>query len=279
MKRFCLIGHPLAHSISPVIHERLFKLSGCECSYRLNELPPEGLKDGINSLKKLDGFNVTIPYKQAVIPYLDAIDERAERYNAVNTVKCGGGKTEGFNTDSVGFIKSLEFAGISLSGKVLLCGAGGVAHMMAYEALDRDCSLVIATPTISEAQRLCDELLVKYKSADISAQGLAYVSGSFDLILNGTPVGMFPNAGKMPVPHSVANSAAAVFDAVYNPCETRLVKTCKKAGAKAQGGLSMLVLQAAAAQEIWTGAQFKQDDLRNLIEEMQNYITENFNNK
>jgi shikimate dehydrogenase len=275
-KNFCLIGYPLVHSISPEIHRRLFNLSGIDAQYNLVEITPENFETNLHYLKTLDGFNVTIPHKQRILPYLSEIDPRALRYGAVNTVK-GGIKLSGFNTDVEGFLRALASAKISLSGRVLLCGAGGAARMMACEALDRGCSLVVATRAIESAQSCADHLKNLYPKSDITAQLLQDVGGSFDLILNGTPVGMYPHNDGCPVAPSVVQSATAVFDAVYNPCETQLLKLARTAGAKAQGGLTMLVWQAAAAQEIWTGASFDESTIKSLCCEMEILITKKYN--
>jgi shikimate dehydrogenase len=276
MENFCLIGHPLGHSISPAIHERLFALSGFQATYVLREIEPGGLEAQIPALRDFYGFNVTLPFKQTIMPFLKTVEERALRYNAVNTVLCESGEFHGFNTDVEGFLRALTLAQIPLEGKVLLCGAGGVSRMMACEALDRGCSLVVATPTISEASRCVDSLHALYPDADIEAAALAYLSGSYDLILNGTPAGMYPDVKGCPVPLSVARSAGAVFDAVYNPVETQLLKAAASAGAKTRGGLTMLVWQAAAAQEHWTGATFKSDDIDTLCRDMARLVSSEF---
>lgn len=276
MKEYCLIGHPLGHSISPEVHESLFSLSGYHGAYTLKDIEPDAFDTEASALKSFHGFNVTIPYKQTIIPLLDSVDERAKRYHAVNTVKCESGKMHGYNTDAEGFLRALSSADIELSGSVLLCGAGGVASMMASEALDRGCSLVVATPTIGEAVRFVNGLLGEYSGAKIEASALAYISGSFDLILNGTPAGMYPKVKSCPVPTAVARSASAVFDAVYNPAETQLIKTARAAGAKVQGGLTMLVWQAIAAQEIWTGAHFKPEDIDTICRDMASLLSDRF---
>lgn len=268
MKEYCLIGHPLGHSLSGEIHRRLFELSGVAGSYTLNDIEADDIGSQIDYLRGLSGFNITIPYKQTIIPFLQSIDERARLYNAVNTVKCENGEMHGYNTDVDGFLRALNDAGIALEGRVLLCGAGGVSGMMAAEALRQGCSLTVATRTIGKATRFIDSLLAKFPGAKIEASALPYLSGSFDLILNGTPAGMYPDIKGSPVPASVARCAGAVFDAVYNPAQTQLLKTAQAAGAKVQGGLTMLVLQAAAAQELWTGAHFKSDDIKAICKEM-----------
>jgi shikimate dehydrogenase len=276
MNEFCLIGHPLGHSISPQIHERLFNLSNTCASYVLKDIAPESLGDQVGQLRGLTGFNVTIPHKQAMIGYMATIDRRAARYNAVNTVCVEGGEFHGYNTDVEGFLRALGHADIPLTGKVLLCGAGGVSSMMAYEALDRGCALTVATRKIGGATRFAEELRAHYTDAKIEVSSLAYLSGSYDLILNGTPAGMYPDLKGCPVPTDVARSAKAVFDAVYNPTETVLMKTARDAGAKVEGGLTMLVWQAAAAQELWTGARFRPEEIETLCHEMEVLLQDEF---
>lgn len=273
---YALIGYPLGHSVSPVIHARLFALSGVRADYRLTELAPGQLEASLPRLRTLSGFNVTIPHKQAILPLLDEVDGRAARYGAVNTVLCEAGYTIGYNTDVVGFLRALAQAGIALTGRVLLCGTGGVAHMMACEALDRGCALTVGARTYGKAAAFVEELLTLYPGASAEPSALAYVSGSFDLILNGTPCGMYPHTKDLPVPLNVARSARAVFDAIYNPEETLLLARAAAAGAKVQSGLSMLVWQAAAAQEIWTKRSFAPEDIALLCKEMESYIKEQF---
>lgn len=273
---FGLIGHPLGHSISPEIHRRLFALSGVNGSYEAMDFPPDELEQHLPALRALDGFNITIPYKQALLPLLDTVDGRTQRYGAVNTVKCTDSGMAGFNTDVTGFLRALTQAEIPLAGSVLLCGAGGVAHMMACEALERGCKLTVGARTYGKASTFADELLARYPGSQVEPAALVYLSGSFDLILNGTPAGMYPDTKEIPVPLSVARSAKAVFDTIYNPIETALLARARAAGAKVQNGLTMLVWQAAAAQEIWTGHAFSNQDIDALCRDMADYIKEHF---
>ncbi|MDR3644761.1 MAG: shikimate dehydrogenase [Clostridia bacterium] len=271
MLRYCLIGHPLGHSISPQIHRRLFELSGREGRYELYGVAPDMFGAAFAAgapLRAFDGFNVTIPYKQKIIAFLDKVSEPAQKYGAVNTVLNDGGSLRGFNTDVQGFLRALSGAGIALGGRVLLCGAGGVAHMMACEALDRGCALTVAARSPEKAADFAAQLRVKYPGAQIESAALSKAAGGFDLILNGTPAGMSPRTEDCPVTKGTAQHAAAVFDAVYNPGRTRLLRYAQAAGAKTQGGLPMLVWQAAAAQEIWGPARFDEKQLAPLCEEM-----------
>ncbi len=274
---FRLIGYPLGHSMSPYFHQKLFALSDINAEFDYFEIEPDKFDEKSAKLRGLDGFNITIPYKQRIIPLLDQIDPRAKRCGAVNTVKSEGGRLLGYNTDAIGFLRALEDADIGLCGRVLLCGAGGASRMMACEALERGCALVIATRDGKNAQAAKTDLLKVFPDADISAQKLDELSGRFDLILNGTPAGMYPKTEGCPVSLTVINNAAAVFDAIYNPCETTFVKAARAAGAKAAGGIDMFVWQAVAAEEIWMDAHFAKSDIEALKAEMIEYIGSHFN--
>jgi shikimate dehydrogenase len=263
MKNFALIGYPLGHSLSPIIHTELFKAKNLEAKYELKEIAPENLAAEFEGLKGLCGFNVTIPHKVNIIPLLDELDERAALFGAVNTVKVDeNGKTKGYNTDCSGFLNSLKMADIPLAGKVLLCGCGGVARMFAFEAILAGCDLTIAVreADMPVAKKVADEISEKLgKNADIIP--LSEVSGGYDLIINATPVGMFPHTDACIIGKEIIEASKAVFDAVYNPSETLFIKYAKDAGIKYSNGLPMLVWQAAVAEEIWNGFSFDFDDI------------------
>ncbi len=266
MKTFALIGYPLGHSMSPVIHRELMKTAKIEGSYELIEIAPENLADKFEELKKFDGFNVTIPHKINIIPFLDKVNERAELFGAVNTVKAGE-ETTGYNTDCFGFLRALEMADIKLKGSTLVCGAGGVARMFAFECALADCDLTIAVrdDDLSAGNKIKDEIKSKLgKSADVIR--LSEVSDGYDLIINGTPLGMHPNVNTCVLPEEIIAKSKAVFDAVYNPEETLFIKYAKKAGLKYSNGLPMLVWQAAVAEEIWFDADFTFEDIERVIE-------------
>lgn len=265
MKSFALIGYPLGHSMSPVIHRELLKISKTEGTYELIEIAPENLSSKIEELKRFDGFNVTIPHKINIIPFLDNTDSRAELFGAVNTVKCGETVT-GYNTDCFGFLRALEMADIPLSGNVLLCGAGGVARMFAFECILADCNLTIAVrdDDIPAAEKIKAEINEKLgKNATVIR--LNEVSDGYDLIINGTPLGMHPNINTCVLPEETIAKSKAVFDAVYNPEETLFIKYAKNAGLKYSNGLPMLVWQAAVAEEIWLGTKFSFEDIEKVI--------------
>lgn len=266
MKSFGLTGYPLGHSLSPVIHRELFKISGIEGEYKLYEISPENLKNEFSSLTGLCGFNVTIPHKIDVIPFLDELDERAALFGAVNTVHTGK-KLKGYNTDCHGFLRAIKMAGIDLSGNVLLCGSGGVARMFAFETVLAGCSLTIAVrdDDIPAANILAGEIKEKLDK-EAKVLNLKDVSESYNLIINGTPVGMHPNTNACVLPKEIIQKADAVFDAIYNPEETLFIKYAKEAGLKYSNGLSMLVWQAAIAEEIWNNVEFSEEDIQRVIE-------------
>lgn len=266
MKSFGLTGFPLGHSLSPFIHRELFKISGTDGEYRLFEISPENLKDEISELTKLCGFNVTIPHKINVIPFLDELDERAALFGAVNTVKTGE-KLKGYNTDCYGFLRAVKMADIDLSGNVLLCGSGGVSRMFAFEAVLAGCNLTIAVreDDIPAAEVIASEIKEKLNK-EAKILNLKDVSGNYNLIINGTPVGMHPNTDACILPKEIIQKANAVFDAIYNPEETLFIKYAKEAGIKYSNGLSMLVWQAAIAEEIWNDVEFSEKDIQKVIE-------------
>lgn len=268
MKHFGLLGHPLGHSMSPFIHKELFALQGEPAGYRLYPIPPEELERGISALLALDGFNITIPYKQAVIPYLDRLDESAARYQSVNTAaRDGQGNWVGFNTDVYGFLSSIRSMGASLTGKVLLLGAGGTGKMMAVETLlaGGELTLAVRDPESASALSLRRFLTQLFPSCPFTVTTLKEVSGRFDLLLNSTPAGMYLNPDPMPVSPETAGSARFVFDAVYNPEDTPLVRAARERGATARSGMAMLVRQAVRAQEIWLNCSFPEEDIAPII--------------
>lgn len=267
MKSFALIGYPLGHSMSGIIHRELFKISGIQADYTLMETAPEHLEKDFEQLKKLNGFNVTIPHKINIIPMLDELSDRARLFGAVNTVDIKGSKATGHNTDCHGFLRALSMADIELGGRVLLCGSGGVSRMFAFESVMAGADLTIAVreadvPAAEEIKKEIKEKLDK----DIKTALLSDAEKGWDLIINGTPVGMYPNVNACPINEDIILSSKAVFDAVYNPKETVFVKTAKDAGLKYSNGLPMLVWQAAVAQEIWNDVHFEQQDIKKVID-------------
>ncbi len=282
MRKFGILGHPLGHSLSPQIHERLFALDGEKTDYQMYDIPPEELPGKFGFLAELDGFNITIPHKVSIIDFCDRLDEGAQRYRSVNCVRNGAEKV-GYNTDVIGFTKSIAALGASLSSNVLLIGCGGVGRMMAIETALSGGDLTIAA--LKSDKPLAEEVVREIKALKPDARaGIAFISGEsldrpdlpegarFDLLVNACPVGMFPKTDKMPCTPAVLEGVSYVFDAVYNPKVTLLAKTAREMGAKAMTGMAMLVLQAVAAHEIWDGSSYKTEDVNKIISDMEELI-------
>lgn len=265
---FAVIGHPIGHTMSPFIHKKLFEAAGVGGDYRALDISPEKLAAEFENLKKLGGCNVTIPHKSAIIPLLDETEDFAALCGAVNTVKFSGGRAIGYNTDKIGFLKALRHGGLAASGKILLCGCGGAARMIAFVCAEKNCDITIAVreKSLAKAESLAEEVKKAFPQTEIRAAATEKISGDFDLLCNATPAGMFPNTDSCPSPDSLIASCRGVFDCVYNPGETLLLKKAKNFGCKTEGGMSMLVWQAAAAQEIWHGVKFKSEDINSLCE-------------
>lgn len=281
-ERFALLGHPLGHSLSPFLHTRLFALSGREAVYTLEDIPPEQLAGSFPALLgRLRGCNVTIPYKQAVIPFLSALRGRAELYRSVNTVSVTETGAVGYNTDAEGFLASLRDADVPLGGRVVLLGAGGVGRTFACEAALAGARIVNAVRESGIASADSLRTYVRELVPDVSydvvpLSRLAELEGDIDLLINATPVGMHPHPDASPVGEAVLRHTAAVFDAVYNPGETRFLRMAKACGAKTIGGMPMLVWQAAAAHACWYGGSFDPEDIRQLIADAYSELARSF---
>lgn len=245
-----LIGEKLGHSFSAEIHRQLF-----DYHYELKEIPREELAAFIQS-KSFSAINVTIPYKEMVIPYLDMVDETAQAIGAVNTIVNRNGKLYGYNTDFLGMKALIESANITLSGKkVLILGSGGTSKTALAVAESLHCSKAIRISR--DGQNGCITYLQakeQYSDADI--------------IINTTPCGMYPNIGESAVDLSDYTQLQGVIDVVYNPLQTKLVCDAKQKGIPAVGGLYMLVAQAVFAAERFTDTKIptkKIDEIYNRL--------------
>lgn len=276
-KKYALVGFPLSHTLSPEIHHRLFALAGDTTStYETIELPRGRFSQEKERLLSYDGFNVTIPYKIPILSMLNKLDISAKRYGAVNTVRCGKEKESiGYNTDVDGFLRALKELGGSLSEKVLLLGCGGAGRMMAIETARAKGELTIAVRKSSyeRARRTQENILALDDRAKVKIVPLDGIPNeNFDLLLNATPVGMYPNSSESPVNIQTLQRVHYLFDAIYNPTPTLLMQQAQSCGVKTAGGMSMLVWQAVAAHEIWSEAHFLADDIEKLVVQMHEYV-------
>ena len=233
--KYGLIGEKLGHSFSKEIHGKLGRYE-----YELKELAADELEAFIKG-RDFEGINVTIPYKEAVIPLLDDIDEAAGAIGAVNTIVNKNGRLTGYNTDAFGMMSMLQMLGVDAEGKcVLIAGSGGTSKTAVY---------VAGKLGASEIKRIS-----RNPRGDAISYEEAYKRyGHADILINTTPVGMFPNTDACPLDLSAFSRAECVTDVVYNPLNTRLVQEARERGIAAEGGLYMLVAQAVRAAELFTG--------------------------
>ncbi len=277
MKHYGLLGFPLRHTMSPPIHQRLFKLEGVsDFDYTLKEYSPEELSEKISDVLALDGFNITIPHKVEIIKYIDELADSAKRYNSVNCVVKKDGKYIGYNTDCDGFLRSIEAAGGKLDGTVLQCGCGGVGRMIAIECVRHGAKLTVSVPEGFEdtVEPVKEYARANGFSDDIKVVHPNEIEGKFDTLINASPVGMFPKVENCPVTEDIIANCGFVFDVIYNPERTKLMQTAEKHGIKTCGGMAMLVWQAVVAHEIWSGANYSDSDIAKLISDMHKLMAE-----
>lgn len=273
MNKFALIGHPLGHSMSPLIHDRLFALSGFEAEpYQLIDIAPEDIAASRPLLEEHMGMNVTIPHKQSVIRLMDELGDSAKRYNSVNCIKNENGRLVGYNTDCDGFLRSVEL--LPISENVVILGCGGVGRMMAIETALHGGSITLAVipHDVKTAQLLMAEIMEKCGGASVKIADISTLDEKFDLLVNATPVGMYPRTDVCAVSDKVIENCLSFFDAVYNPTETLLMKKARALGKTAVGGASMLVYQAVKAHEIWYGSTFAAEDISEIILEVEHSV-------
>ena len=274
-KHYGVIGHPIGHTLSPFIHTRLLALSGIDGEYSVYDIAPEELDGKFESvLSKLDGFNATIPHKQAVMHLLNEKDSTADLYGSVNTVAFthnpdGSYTSKGYTTDGIGFETAVRNAGIEFGKTVTIAGCGGVGRVFANTCVPHGCKLNIleCASALENAKAFAATLNERFGEGTATVYLTDEFDGESDLLVNATPIGMFPKVHACVVSDNVISKAKAVFDAVYNPVDTLLVKKAREKGIKAISGMTMLVYQAAAAQTIWNGSQFDPKDIEQLAEE------------
>lgn len=250
---FGVVGHPLGHTISPQIHEAAFAAAGLPAVYLPFDLDRDALEPLLSAHERLRirGFNVTIPHKEVIAELVDELDGDAEALGAVNTVVLEEGWSKGHNTDVYGFRMALRNLGLRLGGKrALVLGAGGAAKAVVHVLLREGAHVRVASRTMSRAQGLADAF-----DEDVQVLSLDELVGrdEVDLLVNATPVGTRGMDEGLPVPEDVVSRSKFVFDLVYNPRETALLRAAKRARVRGSGGLEMLLQQAAKAFELWTG--------------------------
>lgn len=284
IKNFALIGYNINYSLSPFIHEKLFKISKINAQYNLINLKDITSQNYIEILKKLDGYNVTIPHKVNIMPFLDNLDDEAQFLGSVNTVKNSNFLANGYNTDVDAFLLTMKNHNVNLKGNVLILGYGGLARALASKLLSINCNVILAVRKKSLEKAKNALSFLKNKSFDNSSTLKIYeleslenlIKNNLNLLINATPVGTFPNVKNLPVSKNIIEKCDVVFDAVYNPYKTALLKEAKNLSKKTIDGTEMLVLQAVLSHKIWARCQFSENDIEKLITETKNEIDRRF---
>lgn len=261
--RVCgVIGDPIEHTMSPAMHNAAFEEMGMDYRYVPFRVRKEELGKAIDGMRALNlrGLNVTIPHKVAIIPFLDKLDIMAERVDAVNTVVNDDGVLTGYNTDAAGFLQALSERGVEPEGKnVVILGAGGASRAISFILAERGANLVILNRRLELdwaeelARRISQTFDGEVRALELSEKHLSLALEGAEVLVNATSVGMNPEAEATPVPARLLKPGLAVFDIVYNPIQTRLLREADEAGARTISGIDMLVWQGALSFEKWTG--------------------------
>ncbi len=257
-----LIGHPVEHSLSPAMHNSAFAALNLNWCYVLLPVLPEQLEEAVAGLRALSfvGANVTVPHKEAVMSHLDHVAPEAQAIGAVNTIVVHERRSIGYNTDWRGFLTALSEGGFDPQGKrAVVLGAGGAARAVVYALAQAGVQVTVLNRTPARAQALIRDFSPLLSSTSLFAlpltlQTLEERTADAHLLVNTTPVGLWPEVDESLWPEDLPFPGyLTVFDLVYNPGQTKLLQQAQQAGAKAIGGLGMLVHQGAAAFELWTG--------------------------
>jgi len=263
-----LIGDPVAHSLSPCLHEFLLARAGLNYCYLAFRVPGEHLPEALQGMRALGirGLNVTIPHKGAVVPHLDSLSPEAEAVGAVNVIVNQEGQLLGHNTDVHGFLAPLRARRVELKGaKAVVIGAGGAAAAAAYALLSAGAEVALANRTPERALALARRLSRWGVVSAHALEALPALLPETELLVNATPVGMHPHPDGIAVPPQLLHEGLLVYDLVYNPLKTRLLSEAVSRGAEAIGGLEMLVWQGVKALELWTDYAFPPDVVEEAI--------------
>ncbi len=268
-----IIGYPLTYTLSPTMHNKAFEETGLNYRYLPFIVESKDVKSAIEGIRALNikGINVTMPHKEAVLDLLDEVSKEAEIIGAVNTINNDKGRLTGYNTDGVGFIRSLEEESFDPSGKnAIILGTGGAAKAVAVALAQAGAkSITIVGRSIDKANIIKNRLSHNIEGISVNTLtfegNLADIFIIGDLIVNATPVGMKESGDLLPVPLELIEKKHFIYDLIYTPLETALIKEARTKGARAANGLGMLLHQAAAAFEIWTGVSAPVEVMRKAL--------------
>jgi shikimate dehydrogenase len=257
-----LIGDPVDHTMSPPMHNAAYAELGLDYIYLPLLVKKEQLKQAVEGLRALNfrGFNVTMPHKVSIIPMLDKLDPLAEKIGAVNTVVNDNGVLSGYNTDGLGVLKALLEKGVEPEGKkVAVIGAGGASRAISYVLAQRGAQLTILNrkEELDWAEKIAasinKDLGAAVKVMELGPKQLKIALSGADILVHATSVGMSPDSGKSLVPADLFKSGLTVFDVIYSPLKTKLIREAEAAGCRTFGGVDMLVWQGVLCFEKWTG--------------------------
>jgi len=255
-----VIGDPIEHTLSPAMQNAAFEHLKLDWVFLAFEVKAAELEDALRGMRGLGirGLNVTMPHKNAVIAFLDKVDENAKFLGSVNTILADDGELTGFSTDGLGAVNALKENGVKLSGKkVVLLGAGGAAKAVAFALAKEARELIILNRTSEKTNQRAETLSSRFGKKVAGERLTPKITQkeleNADILINATSVGMHPQADQSLVAPQWLKPNLAVMDIVYNPLETKLAKDAKAAGAQIISGVEMLIYQGAASFEIWTG--------------------------
>lgn len=269
-----IIGWPVSHSLSPVMHNAAFEFLSLDYCYVPFAINPDHLKEAIKAIPALNitGLNVTVPHKENVLKYVVELSEEAKMIGAVNTLKISNNRLVGYNTDGTGFVNALKEAGHLVANKrLLIIGSGGSAKAVAFKSASEGVNLIIiANRTISKAILLKNKLDEYFPSLKIEVTGIGYdelkcAIEKVDTVVNTTSIGL-GREDLSPVPGELIHKGLFIYDLIYNPHETALLRYSKAAGCRYANGLGMLVHQGAESFRIWTGVEPPVEVMRQAVE-------------
>lgn len=277
-KLFGLMGNPVKHTISPILQNTFLKTTQIDGIYVPFEVKENNLEGAVNGLVSLGftGFNVTVPFKEKVIPLLDDVNKEAQMYGAVNTVKIINGKTYGYNTDADGFYKSMRCSYNGSIDNVLILGAGGSARSITMKLAQNGAKKIyIANRTIEKAKNL-SVAIQEYFDVEVHAISLEELKNTrdleIDIIVNTTSIGMHPNINETPLEALDFKGLKFVYDIIYNPFETKIIKIARGTGISTSNGFGMLYYQGLLAFEIWNDIQMEKEASQKLYDNFINNL-------
>jgi len=269
----CLIGDPIEHSLSPLMHNMAFDKLKLDYVYFPIRVKKEMIQKAIVNLRKpnVRGINVTIPHKVIVMDLLDEIDDLAKEIGAVNTIVKNNGELVGYNTDGTGALRALkEGEGYPKGKKIVVIGAGGASRSVSYSiARENPSELVIINRTEQKAIELAENIKKKLnanvKPVELKLENLETELKNTDVVINTTSIGMNPNVDENIIPKELLNENMLVMDIVYNPLETKFLREAKEVGAKIINGIEMFIYQGAETFEMWTGEKAPVELMRKVV--------------